>query len=436
MEISATAAEQARRRLRGGSVLHGDVSQLPLGSSRFDVCVLSDAIEHVRDPVAFLRLVRSLLRPNGVLFLATPSLDSWSARLLQRQWMEFKPDHLSYFDTRTIQNALWQTGYAQIVVQPGWKVLTLEYVARHFARFPVPMLTPVVQAISHLAPRSLRTRNLRVVASGIAVFARIAPLPPRRKLSVIVPAYNEVSTFEVLMEALLRKEIADLDIEVVIVESNSTDGTREVALRYDKHPRVRVVLENRPLGKGHAVRAGLKHASGDFILIQDADLEYDLEDYDALLEPLRQGREAFVLGSRHGGSAWKMRRFTQQWTLSAVLNAGHWFFTMLVNVLFGLRLKDPFTIFKVFRRDCLFGLTFECDRFDFDYELLIKLARKGYRPPEIPVNYRSRSFREGKKVSVFRDPLTWFRALIRLRLASIDPMRETERQRLRSPNEQ
>jgi hypothetical protein len=100
-----------------------------------------------------------------------------------------------------------------------------------------------------------------------------------------------------------------------------------------------------------------------------------------------------------------------------------------VNVLFGQRLKDPFTMFKVFRRDCLYGLEFRCNRFDFDYELLVKLIRKGYRPVEIPVNYRSRSFKEGKKVSAFRDPFTWLAALAWLRFCRIDPLAEIERQR-------
>jgi glycosyltransferase involved in cell wall biosynthesis len=210
----------------------------------------------------------------------------------------------------------------------------------------------------------------------------------------------------------------------VVVESNSTDGTRDLARGYGRHPRVKLLLEDRPRGKGHAVRTGLRHATGDFVLIQDADLEYDLDDYEALLEPLRRGQTCFVLGARHGGSTFKIRSFAEQRLLSAFLNAGHWIFTTLVNVLFGLRLNDPFTMFKVFRRDCLAGLTFECDRFDFDYELLIKLVRKGYRPLEIPVNYRSRSFKEGKKVSVFRDPLTWLWVLARLRLTRIDPLRE------------
>jgi glycosyltransferase involved in cell wall biosynthesis len=247
-------------------------------------------------------------------------------------------------------------------------------------------------------------------------------------LSVIVPAYNEVKTFGVLMEALLRKEMPGLQMEIIVVESNSTDGTRELALKYKDHPRVKLILEEQPRGKGHAVRTGLKAATGDYVLIQDADLEYDLEDYDGLLEPLVAGRAAFVLGSRHGGrNVWKMRQFTGQHGLSLFVNLGHWFFTTLINVLFFQRLRDPFTMFKVFRRDCLYALEFECNRFDFDFELLVKLIRKGYRPIELPVNYRSRSFKEGKKVRMFRDPLTWLGAIAWLRFVKIDPMGVIER---------
>jgi glycosyltransferase involved in cell wall biosynthesis len=183
---------------------------------------------------------------------------------------------------------------------------------------------------------------------------------------------------------------------------------------------VRLVLEDRPRGKGHAVRTGLAHVTGDFILIQDADLEYDLEDYEVLLEPLVTGRKAFVLGARHGGKIWKLRSFEGNRLASGVLNLGHWFFKTLVNVLFGLKLGDPFTMYKVFRRDCLSGLKLECNRFDLDYELVIKLVRKGYIPMEIPVNYRSRAFSEGKKVSMLRDPLTWLRALVKFRLQRLD----------------
>jgi hypothetical protein len=115
-----------------------------------------------------------------------------------------------------------------------------------------------------------------------------------------------------------------------------------------------------------------------------------------------------------------MRQFVDQRVLAAVLNLGHLFFSALLNVLYGQRLKDPFTMYKVFRRDCLFGLRFQCNRFDFDYELVIKLLRKGYIPLEIPVSYQSRTFSEGKKVSLFRDPMTWFAALARFRLQRLN----------------
>ena len=204
-----------------------------------------------------------------------------------------------------------------------------------------------------------------------------------------------------------------------MVESNSTDGTRSIVQTYDAHPRVKLILEDRPRGKGHAVRAGLAHATGDVILIQDADLEYDLDDYDILLAPLAAGRQEFVLGSRHGEGGWAIRKFSDQPFQALILNLAHWGFTLLINVALFIWLKDPFTMYKVFRRECLEGLTFECNRFDFDWELLMKLVRKGHRPIEIPISYKSRSFKEGKKISMFRDPLTWLWAVVKYRFVKL-----------------
>jgi glycosyltransferase involved in cell wall biosynthesis len=271
----------------------------------------------------------------------------------------------------------------------------------------------------------------RIVASGIMAFSRKTELRPQPVLSVIVPAFNEAKTFSTLMDSLLHKELPGVQMEIVVVESNSTDGTREVVRKYQDAPGVKLILEDQPRGKGHAVRTGLQAATGDFVLIQDADLEYDLEDYDVLLEQLLAGRSAFVLGSRHGGrNVLKMRQFTGQYFLSLFFNLGHWTFTTLINLLFWQRLRDPFTMFKVFRRDCLSGLKLECNRFDFDHELVVKLIRKGYRPVEIPVNYRSRSYKEGKKVRVLLDPLQWLRVLLWLRFVKIDPMAQIEQSRM------
>jgi glycosyltransferase involved in cell wall biosynthesis/2-polyprenyl-3-methyl-5-hydroxy-6-metoxy-1,4-benzoquinol methylase len=385
IEFSPDACKMAQQRLKNGKVSCGELQQAGLASDQFDLCAVSDVIEHVRLPFDFLQEIHRVLKPGGTLLIATPSIDFWSLRFMRQRQVEFKAGRLTYFDRQTIQTALFKTGFREIIVQAGSE-----------------------------SPD---------VASGTMIFSRKAELRAQPLLSVIVPAYNEAKTFGTLMEALLRKELTGLQTEIIVVESNSTDGTREVALKYQGHPKVKLVLEEQPRGKGHAVRTGFKAASGDYVLIQDADLEYDLEDYDALLEHLVAGRSAFVLGARHGGgNVLKMRQFTGQLGLSLFLNLGHWFFATLINVLFSQRLRDPFTMFKVFRRDCLCGLEFECNRFDFDFELLIKLIRKGYRPVELPVNYRSRSFKEGKKVRMFRDPFSWLRALARLRWMKIDPM--------------
>jgi len=240
------------------------------------------------------------------------------------------------------------------------------------------------------------------------------PLPARPVLSVIVPAYNERATARIALDAITAKRVAGWTLEIIIVESNSTDGTRDIVLDYRDRPGVKLILEERPRGKGHAVRAGLAQAAGHVILIQDADLEYDIADYEKLLAPFTANTHAFVLGSRHGDSLF-IRKFDEQVLHAFVLNAGHWFFTALVDVSLGLALRDPFTMYKVFRRECLAGLRFEADRFDFDWELLIKLVRKGHRPVEIPVRYTSRSFKEGKKVSMFRDPPQWLWAWLKYR---------------------
>lgn len=242
-------------------------------------------------------------------------------------------------------------------------------------------------------------------------------------LSIIMPALNENATIRQTLNDVLAHEVPGVDKEVIIVESNSSDGTREAVLEYSGREGVTIVLEEKALGKGHAVRAGLARARGDFILIQDADREYDVSDYDALLAPLLRGETAFVLGSRHSETT-KIRHFADQAFLAAFMNFGHRFFQTLLNVLYGQHLNDPFTMYKVFRRDCLDGLTLERNRFDFDIELVVKLIRKGYRPIEVPVSYSSRMFSEGKKIRVLRDPWTWLGALLQYRFSRLERERQ------------
>ncbi len=235
-------------------------------------------------------------------------------------------------------------------------------------------------------------------------------------LSVIVPVFNEVKTVRRALDDLLgalsgQDSIAE--IQIIIVESNSTDGTRELVLPYESHPLCEVILENRPKGKGAAVRRGFTRVTGDTIVIYDADCEYQPSDIPNLLVPILRGETSFVLGSRHTGGA--IRQFDGAQLTAKVMNAAHWVFASMFNTLYGTKLKDPFTMYKMFRVAAITDLYFEANRFDFDFELVGKLVRNGSHPVELPVTYSSRHFSDGKKIRKVRDPLTWCRALIKYR---------------------
>jgi hypothetical protein len=270
------------------------------------------------------------------------------------------------------------------------------------------------------------TRTRRVRRGGVVIVARRGDVaPPTARpvtLSIVLPVFNERETFRKVMEQLLDKEIPGVDMEIVVVESNSTDGTRDEVRAFEGRERVSVVLEERPRGKGHAVRTGFDHATGELVMIQDADLEYDLDDYEAVLEPLRNFEASFVLGARTrtDGARFGVRHFEKQVLIGMMMNLGNVIFLRLFNTVYRQHLADPFTMYKAFRRECLSGLELECNRFDLDWELTGKLIRAGYTPVEVPVAYESRSFTEGKKVSVLRDPLSWVVAAVKYRFARLD----------------
>jgi glycosyltransferase involved in cell wall biosynthesis len=256
-------------------------------------------------------------------------------------------------------------------------------------------------------------KRVEVPSGLLAMHARAETPPARPKLSIIMPVFNEAATFADTFEHVYAAHVAGVDREIVLVESNSTDGSRELVKKVENRPGVVVLWEDRPQGKGHAVRAAIEASTGDFILIQDADSEYDVGDYDIVLEPLLTLSSTFVLGSRHmGGRTWKIRQFANQRLLAYVMNLAHESFTTLANSLYDTEMRDPTTMYKVFRRDAYEGIRFTRDRFDFDWELVCKLVRRGHVPVEVPVNYRSRSFDEGKKVRFFRDPITWLETIV------------------------
>ena len=420
--VGAGESLEAEARRRGFEVVSLSPAELEDydvngGTRSFAGCILYCALEQTSDPVTCLGNVRSLLSPGASLMVIAPTLDSRTARLFRSSWWEFNRHNRYYFTADTMQTLLIKGGFGDPVIMADDCVVSLQYMRRKLATLRAAWRYRLLRLVTAASPGFVRNRAFRFLHSRLIFLVRPKPVTPIPRLSVILPLYNERSTFPKLMSLLIEKQVPNVEIEIVLVESNSSDGSRELALAYRDHPRVRLILEDCPRGKGHAVRNGLRAATGNVVLFQDADLEYDLDDYESLIEPILGYRQNFVIGSRHtvNNRLWKIRKFSNAGGLAALFNFGHLTFLGLFNFIYRQRLSDPFSMFKVFRRECLYGLQLECDRFDFDFEIVIKLLRKGYRALELPVNYRARSFTEGKKVTVLRDPLTWLRALAKYR---------------------
>jgi hypothetical protein len=350
-----------------------------------------------------------------------PLLDGYQARLMGQTWHEWQTWNRWYFSRETLNLVLLSAGFENIWFKTEPRRYSLDSLVGRMHGAAVDALwLRSVRAVQRISPQKLGKMKFPLPSGRIVVAATSASPKSESVVSIVIPVFNESATFTAMMEGLVAKTLPGVRKEIIVVESNSTDGSRDLVRAYERHPDVKVIWQPAPRGKGNAVREGLKAASGDIVMIQDADLEYDLDDYDGLLAPLLAWQTMFVLGSRHEGG-WKIRKFNDAPFTAAVFNFGHWFFKSLINLVLGTEMTDPFTMFKLFRRDALFGIELVCNRFDLDIELVIKLVRKGYVPIELPVNYNARSFAQGKKVSFSRDGLTWVWTILKQRFVPLGP---------------
>jgi len=209
------------------------------------------------------------------------------------------------------------------------------------------------------------------------------------KLSVVMPVYNEHAT---LAEVVRRVLAVELDIELICVDDGSTDGSRDILNDlHAQHPQLRVLLQPRNMGKGAALRRGIQESTGDYIIIQDADLEYDPAEYPVLLHPLIEGKADVVYGSRFLGSG--PHRVLYFWH-----SVGNWILTLISNALTNMNMSDMETCYKVFRREILQSIPIEEDRFGFEPEITVKIAKRRLRVYEVGISYWGRTYEEGKKI--------------------------------------
>ncbi len=222
-----------------------------------------------------------------------------------------------------------------------------------------------------------------------------------KRLSIIIPVYNEKDTIREIIE---RVKAVDIEKEIILVDDFSTDGSREI-LKGLAAKGERVFFHERNMGKGAALRTGFAHVTGDYCIVQDADLEYDPEDYHRLIAPVLKGKAVVVYGSRFTGEHRNM--FFHHWV-------GNKFLTLVTNLLYNTTISDMETCYKLFRSDIIKSVNIKSNRFNFEPEITAKVLKKGFRIYEVPISYAGREFSEGKKIT-WRDGFSALWTLLKYR---------------------
>lgn len=207
------------------------------------------------------------------------------------------------------------------------------------------------------------------------------------KLSIIMPIYNERETLEKIVE---KVQTVPIKKEIIMVDDGSTDGTREILKEYENVQNIKVIYHTKNMGKGTAIRTAIKYITGDIVIIQDADLEYDPNDYLNLVKPIQNKDAKVIYGSRALNP--ENKHSYNRYLLGGKL------VTFVANILYSQRLTDEPTCYKVFDTKLLKSIFLKCKRFEFCPEVTAKIAKKGIKIKEIPINYYPRNFKEGKKI--------------------------------------
>lgn len=225
------------------------------------------------------------------------------------------------------------------------------------------------------------------------------------KITILIPVFNEVNTLKPILEKVEKANFCGLKKEIILIDDFSTDGTREILKEFGG--KYKILYHDKNMGKGAALRTGFEHVTGDIVVIQDADLEYDPADYEPMLKLILDGKADVVYGSRFLGG-----KPSNSFMLTHLL--GNKLLTLITNVLYNTTLSDMETCYKAFKTEFIKGLEIKSDRFDFEPEITAKILKKGARLYELPISYYGREHSEGKKIT-WKDGLDAIQALVKFR---------------------
>jgi len=232
-------------------------------------------------------------------------------------------------------------------------------------------------------------------------------------LSIIVPVYNEAQTLQSLIGAVENIPLPQFEKEIILVDAGSTDSSQTIIMSYKDRPGFKICALQFRGGKGRAVREGLRLASGDIFLIQDGDLEYSPEDYPVLLQHFLNEQVDFVIGSRTlSAGTWRLRSSRRPLLSMLTLDFGGLLLTTLFCWLYGVKISDPLSMFKIFKRNQLDIFALKSEGFEIDWEILCRLVKKNFRFIEVPVRYSPRTKKEGKKLTAWKEGLKSVRIIL------------------------
>jgi len=226
------------------------------------------------------------------------------------------------------------------------------------------------------------------------------------KLSVIIPVYNERETIEEILRKVESVNVGKIQREIIVVDDFSKDGTREILQELAKNKKIKLLFHDRNYGKGHAIKSGLKIARGDIILVQDADLEYNPDEYSELIKPILDGQTKVVYGSR---ILKKDNKYS-----SLLFYLGGRIVTAITNLLYNSKLTDEPTCYKVFKKEVIDGIRIDGERFEWEPEVTAKILKKGIKISEVPISYKPRGKEKGKKIN-WKDGIVAIWTLIKYR---------------------
>lgn len=212
-----------------------------------------------------------------------------------------------------------------------------------------------------------------------------------KTISILIPVYNEVNSLEEILKAVESVDLGEIKKQFILVDDGSKDGTRDLLGKMEDKPRYKIIYHGHNMGKGAALRTGMAYVEGDAVIVQDADLEYDPNDYIELLKPLQNNEADVVYGSRFSGNIERQGfKFANFWANK--------FLTVLTNLLYGSSISDMETCYKLFRYDVIKSFMIRSNKFDFEPEITAKLLKRKYKIVEVPIKYRGRTVEEGKKI--------------------------------------